>query len=287
MVKTIGNPVSWSAATLGHIWSHGSSIAGELGGTQATAPPQIRKITIRDVGEALRLGVRDFLEFRSDVIMIVFLYPIIGLVLSFFAFHQNLVHLIFPMFAGFTLLGPLAAVGLYEMNRQCETGTKVSWLGAFSVIKSPNFGAIVVLGSYLFGIFLIWMFLAGWLFDLTLGPAIPASVSAFVSDAFTTSAGWTMLIVGMAVGFLFASLVLVISVISFPLLLDRHVGLPTAVAASARFAIANPGATAAWGLIVAGMLLLGSLPLLLGLIVVMPILGHGTWHLYRRAVEPI
>jgi uncharacterized membrane protein len=287
MVKTIGNPVSWSAATLGSIWSHGSSIADELGGSHELAPPQVRKISMADVGEALRLGVRDFLEFRSDVIMIVFLYPIIGLTLSFFAFHQNLMHLIFPMFAGFALLGPLAAVGLYEMNRQCETGTKVSWLHAFSVIKSPNFGAVVVLGSYLFGIFLIWMFLAGWLFDLTLGPAIPASVSAFVSDVFTTSAGWTMLIVGMAVGFFFASLVLVISVISFPLLLDRHVGLPTAVAASARFAIANPGATAAWGLIVGGMLLLGSLPLLLGLIVVMPILGHGTWHLYRRAVEPI
>jgi uncharacterized membrane protein len=112
------------------------------------------------------------------------------------------------------------------------------------------------------------------------------SVGAFVSDVLTTRAGWTMIVVGCGVGFLFAALVLTISVVSFPLLLDRDVGVEAAVATSARVVRTNPVAMAAWGLIVAAGLVVGSLPLLLGLVIVMPVLGHATWHLYRRVVRP-
>ena len=93
-----------------------------------------------------------------------------------------------------------------------------------------------------------------------------------------------MIVVGVSVGFLFALLVLVISVVSFPLLLDRDVGLAAAVWTSVRAVILNPGPMAAWGLIVAGGLVIGSIPLFLGLIIVMPVLGHATWHLYRKVV---
>ena len=106
----------------------------------------------------------------------------------------------------------------------------------------------------------------------------------FLREVLTTGAGWTMILVGCGVGFLFAALVLATSVVSFPLLLDRDVGLPVAVITSMRVAAANPLPIAVWGLIVAGGLLLGSIPFFLGLIVVMPILGHATWHLYRRTV---
>jgi uncharacterized membrane protein len=122
-----------------------------------------------------------------------------------------------------------------------------------------------------------------------MGPEHPATIGAFVRDVFTTAGGWSMILVGCGVGFLFAALVLATSVVSFPLLLDRDVGLPTAVITSMRVTAANPGPVAAWGLVVAGGLVLGSIPFFLGLIVVMPILGHATWHLYRRTVvsEPV
>jgi uncharacterized membrane protein len=119
---------------------------------------------------------------------------------------------------------------------------------------------------------------------LTLGPEPPASVAAFFSDVFTTGAGWTMIAVGVGVGFLFAVLVLAISVVSFPLLLDRDVGLPTAVITSVRAVAANPETMAIWGLIVAAGLVIGSIPFFLGLAIVLPVLGHATWHLYRRIV---
>ena len=134
----------------------------------------------------------------------------------------------------------------------------------------------------LFAIFALWMVAAQLIYMATLGPQPPVSPGAFVWSALTTGPGWAMVIVGVGVGFLFALLVLAISVVSFPLLLDQDVGLVTAVATSVHAVSVNPVVMAAWGLIVAGGLLIGSIPLLLGLIVVMPVLGHATWHLYRR-----
>ena len=109
-------------------------------------------------------------------------------------------------------------------------------------------------------------------------------MSAFVHDVFTTDLGWTMIGLGIGIGFLFAVGVLAISVVSVPLLLDRDVGLFAAIGASLRAVLTNPGPMAAWGLIVAAGLVLGTAPLFLGLIFVMPVLGHATWHLYRRLV---
>jgi uncharacterized membrane protein len=122
------------------------------------------------------------------------------------------------------------------------------------------------------------------IYVFTLGPEPPPSVAAFLSEVFTTGAGWAMIAIGIGVGFLFAALVLAISVVSFPMLLDRNVGIGTAVSTSMRTVAANPGIMALWGLIVAGGLVLGSLPLFVGLVVVLPVLGHATWHLYRTVV---
>jgi len=141
-----------------------------------------------------------------------------------------------------------------------------------------------VLGLLLVAIFLFWLVAAEAIYEVTLGPEPPASIGSFARDVFTTGAGWTMIVVGVGVGFLFALLVLVISVVSFPLLLDRDVAIGVAVSTSVRAAIVNPVPIAVWGLIVAGGLVVGSIPLLLGLIIVMPVLGHATWHLYRKVV---
>jgi uncharacterized membrane protein len=133
----------------------------------------------------------------------------------------------------------------------------------------------------LVAIFLTWLVAAETIYEMTLGPEPPTSITAFIRDVFTTGSGWALIVVGVGLGFFFALLVLAISVVSFPLLLDRDVGLDTAVWTSVRAVMANPGPMAIWGLIVAAGLAIASIPLFLGLIVV---LGHATWHLYRKVV---
>ncbi len=284
MVKTIGNPLSWTAWVLGGAARHAGQSVEQLGGRQTAADLKLRDLQLDDIGAALRLGLDDFAAARADVMFLVVVYPVIGLVLAGVGLNMNLLPLLFPLAAGFALLGPLAAVGLYEISRRREAGEPVSWGAALGVIASPNFGAIVVLGLYLLGLFLAWMLAANWVYGLTLGPEPPASAGAFVRDVFTTAAGWTMIVLGIMVGFVFALVALAISVVSFPLLLDRNVGVPTAIVTSVRVTRRNPREIGAWGLIVAAGLVAGSIPLFIGLVIVMPILGHATWHLYRRAV---
>jgi uncharacterized membrane protein len=248
------------------------------------ALPAIRKIEVADLAEVLASGLSDFGAYRTDVIFLCIVYPLAGLVLAALAFGYDLLPMVFPLASGFALIGPVAAVGLYEMSRRREQGVEITWADAFGVVAAPAFGAIVVLGLILLAIFLLWLAAAYAIWLLTLGPQPPASIGAFIEQVFTTRAGWAMIVVGVGVGFLFALAVLAISVVSFPLLLDRDVGLRTAVATSVRAVLTNPGPMAAWGLIVASGLMLGSIPVLLGLIIVMPVLGHATWHLYRKVV---
>jgi uncharacterized membrane protein len=258
-----------------------------LRGSAATrdAPlPAVRRIELADLKEVLARGLGDLGAYRSDVIFLCIIYPLAGLVLAWLALDHNLLPLLFPLTSGFALIGPVAAVGLYEISRRRDQGDDITWADAFGVVRAPAFGAILVLGLVLLAIFLLWLAAAYGIYAVTLGPELPATVGAFVYEVFTTGAGWALIVVGVSVGFLFALLVLTISVVSFPLLLDRDVGLYTAVATSVRAVVANPGPMAAWGLIVAGGLMLGSIPVLLGLIIVMPVLGHATWHLYRKVV---
>jgi uncharacterized membrane protein len=280
----IRNPIEWGWGQLSHAALTVGSLPRSLRGSDYASLPAVRRIDVADLKDALRKGLDDFAAYRTDVIFLCLIYPLAGIALLWLTFGYDMVPLIFPLASGFALIGPVAAVGLYEMSRRREQGRRIGWMDAFGVMSSPAFGAMFVLGLVLLAIFVLWLLTASWIYQLTLGPEPPVSVGAFVRDVFTTSAGWTMIVAGVSIGFLFATLVLTISVVSFPLLLDRDVGLSTAVGTSIRAVAENPGPMAVWGLIVAGSLVIGSIPAFLGLIVVMPVLGHATWHLYRKVV---
>jgi uncharacterized membrane protein len=255
----------------------------------ASTSPQslvIRRITPSDLSHALARGIDDFVAMPSHAVFLCIVYPLLGILLIGLTLGNSWLPLAFPIAAGFALVGPLAAIGLYELSRRREAGLDSSSSHAFDVLHSPSIGAIVALGLLLMAIFLIWLAVAEAIYIANFGYHAPASIGQFVSDVFTTRSGWTLIVVGTGVGFLFAVLVLAISAISFPLLLDRDVGAAVALSTSIRVVKTNPTTMALWGFIVAALLLLGSIPFFLGLTVVMPVLGHATWHLYRRAVEP-
>jgi uncharacterized membrane protein len=165
-----------------------------------------------------------------------------------------------------------------------EQGVSVSWVNAFDVLKAPAFGAIAVLGLGLIATFLAWLAAAWVIFHFTLGPTAPTEIGPFLHSIFFTQAGIIMLVVGMGVGFWFALFAMMLSVVSFPLLVDRDVGLDTAVKTSFRAVMENPKPMALWGLLVAGILALGTAFAFVGLMVAVPVLGHATWHLYRKLV---
>ena len=280
----IRNPIEWSVDQLK---SAGSTIETLVAGRRVQelrAPLTIRRIGVAEIRDSLAKGIDDFAAFRTDVALICVIYPLVGLVLARLAFGYDMLPLVFPMASGFALIGPFASVLLYEMSRRREQGLSVSWADGFGLVHSPAFGAILALGLTLVALFLFWLGAAWEIYALTLGPEPPASIAGFARDVLTTERGWALIVIGVGVGFLFAVVSLSISVVSFPLLIDRDVRLATAVRTSVEAVIANPGGMALWGFVVAAALVLGSIPVFLGLIVVMPVLGHATWHLYRKVV---
>lgn len=261
--------------------AHSHLIAGAAG---SAAVPAIRKIGIADLKAALSHGADDFLAMPTHAIFLCVIYPLIGLIAAHLAFGYSVLPLLYPLATGFALVGPLAAIGLYELSRRREQGLDVSAGDAFNVLRSSSIGAIVALGLLLVVIFALWMAAANAIYIDNFGYKPPASAAAFIQDVLTTKAGWNLIVIGNAVGLIFAVVALTLSAVSFPMLLDRDIGAAGALLTSIRAVAANPLVMAVWGLIVAALLLIGSLPFFIGLTVVLPILGHATWHLYRKLV---
>jgi uncharacterized membrane protein len=247
--------------------------------------PVVRTIGLVDLRDALAKGLDDFRAMPTHVVFLSLLYPIVGIVLFATTFGYNIVPLLYPLAAGFALIGPIAAIGLYELSRRRELGLDTSWKHAFDIIHSPSIRAIAAVGLLLLVIFAVWLAVAQAIYEANFGQD-PIALNAFARRVLTTPEGQNLIILGNLVGFLFAVLAFSLSVVSFPLLLDRNVGAAVAMFTSVRAVLRNPLAMAAWGIFVAGMLVIGSLPFFFGLAVVMPVLGHSTWHLYRKVVEP-
>jgi uncharacterized membrane protein len=250
------------------------------------AAPVIRNIGLAELGRALRRGWEDFKAVPTHAVILCVIYPVLGLVLARAVLGYSVIPLLFPLAAGFALIGPFAALGLYEMSRRRERGEQATAWDALEVLRSPSFGAMLGLGVLLLALFVTWVATAQAIYIAAFGYEGATGISDFATRVLTTSQGWWLIVVGCGAGFLFALVALCISVVSFPLMLDRHAGAGDAMVTSLRAVARNPAPMAAWGLIVAMLLVVGTLPFFLGLAIVIPLLGHATWHLYRETIEP-
>jgi uncharacterized membrane protein len=261
-----------------------AAVNSSLNAEVSVSHPNVRKIGLADLRDALRKGINDFAAMPTHSMFLIVIYPIVGIILLRLSFGYDVLPVVFPLVAGYALLGPLAAIGLYEMSRRREQGLPPSW-EALNVFSLPRVRSIAALGVVLMVIFLAWLVAAMTVYQSTFGSWTPPSFAEFARQVFTTSAGWTLIFVGCGIGFFFALASFTVGVVSFPMLVDRDVGVAAAVQTSIRAVAANPVTMAVWGLIVAAALLIGTLPVLIGLAVVLPVLGHSTWHLYRKLVE--
>ena len=288
-MATIRNPIEWSGAQLVSAAHAAEAVEHSIDHMRDTAhspAPAIRRIGVSDILQSVRQGFSDFEAYRSDVIFLCATYAVIGVVLARLAFGADMLPLLFPLASGFAIVGPLAAVGLYEMSLRREQGAEVGWANAFDVLKAPAIAGIAALGLMLIALFLVWLLAAWVIFQVTLAPTLPGPVDieTFVLAVLLTPPGQEMIVMGIGVGFVFALLAMMLSVVSFPLLLDRDTGLDTAIGTSFRAVLANPGPMALWGLIVAALLVAGTALVFVGLMVAVPVLGHSTWHLYRKLI---
>jgi uncharacterized membrane protein len=246
--------------------------------------PIVRSIRSVDLKNAFNKGLDDFLAMPTHVLFLALIYPVVCFGLGAAILDHDLVPDLYPIAAGFPLIGSFAAIGIYELSRRRELGLGVCWNQVFEFVHSKSLRAIVGLALLFSVIFIVWVAVARAIFAVNFGDKEIVSLTEFAGELLTTAHGRNVIIVGNAVGFLFAVLVFSLSVVSVPLLLDRNVGVAVATLTSVRVVIKNPITMALWGLFVACSLLIGCLILFCGLAVVIPVLGHSTWHLYRRAV---
>lgn len=244
----------------------------------------VRSIGMGDIRDALAKGLADFNAMPTHIVFLGVIYPIVTLIFARIAAGYEVLPLVFPLVAGYTLIGPLVATAMYELSRRRERGLDISRRHAFDILKLPSIRSIATLGVLLMAIYFAWLGAARSIYERYFDDAVPASIATFVDQIFNTPSGSALITVGCGVGFLFAVVVFTLSVVSFPLLLDRDVGVMVAIRTSIRAVVANPVTMAIWGLIVAAALLIGALPFFVGLAVVLPVLGHSTWHLYRKVV---
>ena len=256
-------------------------------GIEAHSPdePSIRNIGMLELKSALIKGLSDFIALPTHLVFLCLIYPVVTLIAARLYGGHEVLPLVFPALAGYTLIGPLVATGMYELSRRRELGMDVSRLHVFEVLRSPSIWSIILLGMLLTAIYFLWLGAAWAIFTDMTGGTSPKSAGAFVELVFSTSIGQQLILVGCTTGLLFSIAVLTLSVVSFPMLLDRKVKLRVAIDTSIRVVLTNPLTMGVWGIIVTGALIIGSLPFFVGLAVVMPVLGHATWHLYRAAVE--
>ena len=251
--------------------------------SKAAPPPVVRRIAPSDIITALRAGLRDFRRAPQFGLFFSAVYVLVGFGLLVLGAGQTFWILVVSL--GFPLVAPFAAVGLYEVSRRMEAGAPLDWAGVLGVIWNERSRQIPWLGAIIVIYFLFWTFLAHMLFALFMGFSTMTNVSTSW-EVFLTGTGLTMLAVELVVGGVLALLLFSLMVVSLPLVLEREVDFVTAMMVSLKSVSASPVPMLCWAAVIAVSLLVGLLPWFLGLLVVLPVLGHASWHIYRLALEP-
>ena len=248
--------------------------------------PVVRHVTVADIAEALIQGMRDFQAYPIYGLVLGGLYAAGGTVIVLCLTAFGMVYFAYPLAAGFALIGPFVAIGLYEISRRRERGEPVSVPAIWSTVRSRSEIGWMAFVSLFF--FVVWMYQVRLLIALILGlHASFSSLSEFITVLLTTNEGLLFLIIGNLEGAVLSLILFSLTVVSFPLLLDREVDFVTAMVTSVRSVVASPLPMIGWAAAITVLLVVSSIPWFLGLVVTLPVLGHGTWHLYRRIVAPV
>lgn len=251
----------------------------------ALGKPQINRIGVSDVFASLSMGIRDFRAYSLFGIFFGAIYAIGGLFIAIMLFRYHMPWMIIPVAIGFPLVGPFIAVGLYEISRRSSRGEPVTWRGVLTEVFRQRERQMSWMAFVVLFIFWIWIYQVRLLMALFLGFRIPSTFEGFVKIVLHTPEGIMFLVVGTIIGAVLAAVLFSATVISMPLLLEYEVDFITAMLTSMRCVIENPVPMLAFGAIVAGAAILSLFPVFLGLLVVLPIAGHATWHLYRRVLS--
>jgi uncharacterized membrane protein len=258
----------------------------DLTQTERRPDPVVRKIGVHDIAEAFAAGLRDFQRAPGYGLLFGAVYAAGGILLVLLATLLHMAYLIYPLAAGFALLGPFVATGLYEVSRRLELGQPLSFAGICGVIFAQGRRELGWMAFVTLFIFIIWMYQVRLLLALFLGFNAFSSLGEFLTILITTPEGLLFLLIGNVIGAVLALVLFSLTVVSFPLLLDRDLDFITAMITSVRAVVVSPVPMIGWAAIVVMTLIAAALPAFLGLVVVLPVLGFTTWHLYRRVVEP-
>lgn len=254
--------------------------------SQAPAMPRVNALSATDIRAALMEGLADFA--RAPLFGLFFggIFAAAGIVIVLALTAWDVPWMIYPVAIGFPLVGPFAAVGLYEVSRRLEAGRPLDWPGVLSVVWAQRRRELSWMAFVMLFVFWVWMYQIRLLVALFLGRLSFSTLEKFLTVVLTTPQGFLFLAVGHVVGAAIALVLFSITVISIPLLMEREVDFVTAMITSVRAVVASPVAMLSWGVVVTLCVIAACLPFFLGLLVVLPVLGHATWHLYRRAVVP-
>ena len=248
--------------------------------------PVVRSITAGDIAEALGEGLRDFQAVPLYGLAFGALYAAGGIAILLCLMAFGLVYLAYPLAAGFAMIGPFVATGLYEVSRRRETGQAISIGAIWATVKAR--GEIGWMAFVTLFVFVIWMYQVRLLIALLLGlNASFSSLREFITVVLTTNEGLLFLAIGNAVGAALSLILFSLTVVSFPLLLDRDVDFVTAMVTSVRAVVTSPVPMIGWAAVIVVLLAVSAIPYFLGLVVTLPVLGHATWHLYRRIIAPV
>jgi uncharacterized membrane protein len=248
--------------------------------------PKVRAVTFGDLRDVLGCGWSDFRKAPMYGLFFAAIYAAGGVVLVAAVTAWDMRWLSYPLVIGFALIGPFIATGLYEVSRRLETNIALSWRDVLGVVWDQHRRELGWMAIVMLFVFWIWLYQARTLFAVFFGSQGFATYERFVEAVFATTNGWTFLIVGHIVGAVISMILFALTVVSCPLLLEREVDFITAMITSVRAVLKSPIVMGSWGLFVVVSIILSAIPAFLGLLVVLPVLGHATWHLYHRTVEP-